>query len=144
MYGRRQFLSVLVAGSAAALVSGCASSPPSFAGDALMSSLTGGGLSTTQAAGGLGAVMSLAESRLAPADYSAFTKLMPSADKYVKVAKDAGILSTPVKDVQSLNNAFAKLGLDPSQSRGLLGSVSDFAAKQGGDSGRALLTRALN
>jgi hypothetical protein len=109
-----------------------------------MSSLTGAGLSTEQAAGGLGALMSLAESRLAPADYSSFTKLMPSADKYVKVAKDAGILTTPVKDVKSVNNAFSKLGMDPNQARGLLGSVSDFAAKQGGDAGRGLLTRVLN
>jgi hypothetical protein len=140
---RRKFLSILAAGAAAAFIGGCASTP-SYSGDALMSSLTGAGLSTNQAAGGLGAVMSLAESRLAPADYASFTKLMPSADKYVKAAKDAGILTTPVKDMQSLNSAFSKLGMDPNQARGLLGSVSDYAGKQGGDAGRSLLTRVLN
>jgi hypothetical protein len=142
MYARRRFLTLLAAGAAAAFA-GCASTP-SFTGDALMSSLTGTGLSTEQAAGGLGAVMSLAETKLAPSDYSSLTKLMPSADKYVKVAKDAGILSTPVKDIQSLNSAFSKLGLNPTQARGLLGSVSDYATKQGGEAGRSLVTRVLN
>lgn len=143
MSTRRQFVSLLIAGTAAALAGGCATTS-SFAGDPLMGSLTGAGLSTDQAAGGLGALMSLAESRLAPADYKSFTKLMPSSEKYLKVAQEAGVLTTPVKDIQGLNSAFKQLGLDPNQARGLLGSVSDFAGKQGGDAGRGLLTRMLN
>lgn len=143
MNTRRQFLFLAAAGAAAAFIGGCASTP-SFSGDPLVSSLTGAGLSTQQAAGGLGAVMSLAESKLAPADYKSFTKLMPSSEKYVKMAQDAGVLTSPVKDIQGLNSAFSKLGLDPNQARGLLGSVSDYAAKQGGDAGRSLATRVLN
>jgi hypothetical protein len=144
MRDRRGFLAILVAGASAALIGGCASTAPAFQGDALMSSLTGSGLSTNQAAGGLGAMMSLAESKLGPADYKSLTKLMPSAEKYVKVAQDAGVLTTPVKDIQGLNSAFSKLGLDPTQARGLLSSASDYAYKQGGDAGRGLVTRALN
>ena len=143
MNTRRQFLSLVAAGAAAAFIGGCASNP-SFSGDPLMGSLTDAGLSTKQAAGGLGAVMSLAESKLAPADYKSFTKLMPSSEKYVKVAQDAGVLTTPVRDIQGLNSAFSKLGLDPNEARGLLGLVSDYAAKQDGQAGRSLVTHVLN
>ena len=142
MNTRRLLLSFVAAGAAAAFIGGCASTP-SFSGDPLMSSLTGQGLSTKEAAGGLGALVSLAESKLAPADYKSFTKLMPSSEKYVKVAQDAGVL-TPVRDIQGLNSAFSKLGLDPNEARGLLGSVSDYAAKRDGEAGRSLVTHVLN
>jgi hypothetical protein len=87
---RRGFIAA--AAFVSAVLAGCTtSSTPSFAGDALMSTLTSGagGLSTSQAAAGLGAVMSLAQSRLG-GDYAQIAKLLPNAEKYLQVAKDAG------------------------------------------------------
>jgi Protein of unknown function VcgC/VcgE (DUF2780)/TAT (twin-arginine translocation) pathway signal sequence len=143
MQTRRQFLAMAAVGAAAALFAGCASTS-SYSGDALMGSLTGSGLSTSQAAGGLGSVLALAQSKLPAAEYSSLTKYLPGADKYVKVAQDAGVLSDPIRDVQQMNDAFKKLGLDAGQARSLLGSTSDYLAKQGGESARGLLARTLN
>jgi hypothetical protein len=142
---RRRFLAAAAAAAVPAVLAGCATtSTPSFAGDALMSTLTSGagGLSTTQAAGGLGALMSLAQSRLG-GDFSQLTKLMPSAEKYLQVAKDAGLLNTPITNVAGLNSAFQKLNIEPMQAKGLLDAASGFLGKQGGDAGRNLLARAL-
>lgn len=140
---RRRFLAMATAAAAAAVFAGCASTP-SFSGDPLVSSLTSSGLSTSQAAGGLGSVLSLAPSKLPAAEYSSLTKYLPGADKYVKVAQDAGVLSDPIRDVQQMNEAFKKLGLDPNQARGLLGYTSDYLDKQGGEPARGLLVRTLN
>jgi hypothetical protein len=141
---RRRFLGATLVGSA--VLAGCSTTPamPSFAGDALMSSLTSGagGLSTAQAAGGLGSVMSLAQSRLG-GDFSQLARYLPSADKYLQVAKDAGVLKSPITDVAGLNNAFKQLNIDPMQARGLLDATSSYLTKQGGDAGKSLLTRAL-
>jgi outer membrane murein-binding lipoprotein Lpp len=142
MQSRRQFLALAAVSTASALFAGCASTP-SFSGDALMSTLTGQGLTTNQAAGGLGAVMSLAQSKLPASDYASLANYLPSSEKYLKVAQDAGLLSNPVRDVQQLNSAFSKLGLDAGQARNLLGATSDYLTKTGGESARSLLARAL-
>jgi len=118
--------------------------PPSFSGDALMGSLTGQGMTTNQAAGGLGAVMSLAQSKLPASDFVALSKYLPSSDKYLKVAQDMGLLRNPIRDMKQLNDAFATLGLDAGQARSLLGSTSEYLTKQGGESARSLLVRTLN
>lgn len=143
MKTRRQFLAIAAAGAASVLFAGCAS-VPSFSGDALMSSLTGQGLTVNQAAGGLGAVMSLAQTRLPAGDFASLSKYLPSSEKYLKVAQDAGLLKNPIRDVKQLNDAFATLGLDAGQARNLLGATSDYLTKTGGESARSLLARALN
>jgi hypothetical protein len=143
MQTRREFLVLAAAGATAVLFAGCAS-VPSFSGDALMSSLTGQGLTVNQAAGGLGAVMSLAQSKLPASEFASLAKYLPSSDKYLKVAQDLGLLKNPIRDVKQLNDAFATLGLDAGQARGLLSSTSDYLTKSGGESARGLLVRALN
>ena len=140
---RRRFLAMATAVAAAAVFAGCASTA-SFSGDPLVSSLTSAGLSTKQAAGGLGSVLSLAQQKLPATEYSSLTKYLPGADKYVKVAQDAGVLSDPIRDVQQMNEAFKKLGLDPNQARGLLGYTGDYLDQQGGEPARGLLVRTLN
>ena len=94
MFGKT--ISTLVLGAVFAL-SGCSTADTAakassvFQGDSLMSGLTSGlGLSETQAAGGLGSVMSLAGNKLPAADYVSLGKLLPNADKYIRVAQEAG------------------------------------------------------
>jgi hypothetical protein len=140
-FDRRAFLV-----AALACAGGCASAPrpPDFSGDPLMRSLTagGGGLSKTQAAGGLGAFVSLARTRLGP-DYAALARLLPFADTYVQVAADAGLLARPIVDVAALNAAFQTLGIDGLQAKGLLDTTVAYAKRQGGDAGRELVARTL-
>lgn len=142
---RRNFLAIAALGTAAA-VTGCAStSPMSFAGDPLVSSLTSGisGLSTSQAASGVGSILGLAQSKLSPADFGTVAKTMPNADKYLTAAQDAGVATRDIKDITGLNSAFAKLGINPQQARGMLGGVTDWVAKSGGDAAKGMMTRAL-
>jgi hypothetical protein len=68
---------------------------------------------------------------------------MPNADSYLRAASDAGINIGDVRNVDGLNQAFAKLGMNPNQARSLLGSVTDFIGKEGGSAARGLMTKAL-
>ena len=111
-----------------------------FQGDSLMSRLTSGlGLSETQAAGGLGSVMSLAGKKLPAADYASLSKLLPNADKYLKVAQEAGVLREPITDVTRLNSAMGKLGIKPDTATKMLGQLGDHVGAAGGDSAKNML-----
>jgi Protein of unknown function VcgC/VcgE (DUF2780) len=116
-----------------------------FQGDAPMSVLTnstggGLGLTQTQAAGGLGSVMSLASSKLPAADYASLGKVLPNADKYIAAAQNAGVLTDPITDVGRLNSAMRKLGISPDKASSMLGQVSNYVGKVGGDSTQDTLT----
>jgi hypothetical protein len=115
-----------------------------FAGDPLMSVLTnstggGLGLTQTQAAGGLGSVMSLASSKLPAADYAELGKVLPNTDKYIAAAKDAGVLTDPITDVARLNSAMRKLGMSPDKTASMLGQVNSYVGKVGGESAKSML-----
>jgi Protein of unknown function VcgC/VcgE (DUF2780) len=145
----RETLPTLVLGALLAL-SGCSTSDTmataasKFQGDSLMSGLTGGlGLSETQAAGGLGSVMSLAGNKLPAADYASLSKLLPNADKYIKVAQEAGVLSDPITDSTKLNSAMGKLGIKPDTATNMLGQLGDYVGTAGGDSAKNMLTGLL-
>jgi hypothetical protein len=115
--------------------------------DPLVSVLTnstgeGLGLTQTQAAAGLGSVMSLASSKLPAADYAELGKVLPNADKYIAAAKDAGVLTDPITDVTRLNSAMRKLGVSPDKTAQMLGQVSSYVSKVGGPSAKTLLASA--
>jgi hypothetical protein len=139
---RRRFIALATFGTAA-VVSGC--STMSYMNDPLVGSLTSGisGLSSTQAAGGVGSLLGMAQSKLSPADFATLTKALPNADKYMRAASDAGISLAGVKDAGSLNSAFSKLGISPEQGRSLTRGVSDWLAKNGGDAAKSVAGRAL-
>jgi hypothetical protein len=106
-----------------------------FSDDSLVSGLTGDlGLSSEQAAGGLGSLMSLAQNKLPASDYSSLTKYLPGADKYVEAAKSAGLLTDPITDFGKLNSAMDKLGITPATATKMFGQVGDVVGKAGGDS----------
>jgi hypothetical protein len=111
-----------------------------FAGDSLVSGLTSGlGIDAKQAAGSLGSIMSLAENKLPAADYSSLTKVLPGSDKYLKVAKDAGLLTDPITDSNKLYSAMGKLGINPDTAAKLYSQVGDYVGKSGGTSAKNML-----
>jgi hypothetical protein len=115
-----------------------------FADDALVSGLTSDlGINALQAAGGLGSVMSLASSKLSPADFATLGKTFGNSSKYLDIAKQAGVLPGPIADLAGLNSAFGKLGISPETGVKMLSQVSDFAGKTGGDTTKSLLTGLL-
>ena len=147
MFGKT--FSTLVLGAVFAL-SGCSTADTAakaasmFQGDSLMSGLTSGlGLSETQAAGGLGSVMSLAGNKLPAADYVSLGKLLPNTDKYIKVAQEAGVLSDPITDATKLNSAMGKLGIKPDTATKMLDQLGDYVGTAGGDSAKNMLTGLL-
>jgi hypothetical protein len=114
-------------------------------GDPLVSVLTnstgeGLGLTQTQAAGGLGSVMSLASTKLPAADYAELGKVLPNADKYIAVAENAGVLTDPITDVTRLKSAMRKLDISPDKASLMLGQVSSYVGKVGGEPAKSMLT----
>lgn len=133
-------------------ISGCASmggtssaASNTFASDALFTQVTKGlDMTSTQAAGSLGGLVSLAKSRLSPADYSKFTGLLPSGDKYLKFAQENGLVKKPVENVAGLNDVFADLDVKPETARSFLGGMSQWVTNKGGDAGRNLFASVLS
>jgi hypothetical protein len=113
-----------------------------FANDSLVSGLTSNlGLTSLQAAGGLGSVMSLASSKLNPTDYASLGKVFGNSKDYLSIAEKAGVLGkgNPIKDIAGLNSAFGTLGISPETGAKMLGQVSDYAGSAGGDAAKGLL-----
>lgn len=138
----RNLLAAVLVGATLAL-GGCGSTDTlssaagMFAGDSLVSGLTSGlGIDATQAAGGLGSIMSLAENKLPAADYSSLTKLLPSADKYLQVAQDAGLLTDPITDANKLYAAMGELGINADTASKLYSQVGDYLGSAGGQSAK--------
>jgi hypothetical protein len=141
----KTFASALVLGAALAM-NGCSTTDTAamaadmFKGDSLMSGITGDlGLTETQAAGGLGSVMSLAKTKLPAADYATVGKALPFADKYIKVAQQAGLLTDPISDVTRLNSAMGKLGITPDKATSMMGKLGDYVGAAGGESTKNML-----
>ena len=103
--------------------------------DALVSGLTGSlGLDADQSQGGLGSILSLAKNQLPAADYESLVGVLPGADKYIKAAKDAGVLTDPITDLGKLNSAMEKLGIGPGTASKLYSQLGSFVGAAGGDS----------
>lgn len=104
-------------------------------GDTLVSSLAGGlGLDAAQAGGGLGSILSLAQTKLPAADYASLAGLLPSADNYIKMAQEAGVLTDPITDIGRLDAAMDKLGISPDTASSLYTQLGDYVGKAGGES----------
>lgn len=141
---RRTFLALAALGGATTLAA-CSGASNSFAADPFIGGLTQGipGLSGPQAAGGVGSMLGLAKNTLSPADFGTISRTLPNAETYLRAASNAGINVGDIRDIDGLNQAFAKLGMNPNQARSLLGTVTDFIGKQGGSAARGLMTKAL-
>jgi hypothetical protein len=135
---------------AALILTGCSTTETAaqaangLRGDPLISVLTnstgeGLGLTQTQAAAGLGSIMSLASSKLPAADYAELGKALPNMDKYIAAAKEAGVLTDPITDVTRLNAAMRELGISPDKKAQMLGQVSNYVSKVGGPSAKTML-----
>lgn len=102
-------------------------------GDALLSGLSSSlNLDAKQAGGGIGSILSLAENNLPAADYASLAGYIPGADKYVKMAEEAGVLTDPITDVGRLNSAMEKLGISKDASSALFSKLGDFVGAAGG------------
>ena len=101
------------------------------------------GVTSNQAMGGVGSILSLAKERLSGMDFTTLTKLIPGADTFMKTASDLGAVTGPVGDQAGLTSAFSRLGMGPDMVPKFSQTLSDFVGKTGGEPARNLVAAAV-
>src|SRR5262245_39795938 len=110
MWRRRSILSLVVL--TAFLHWSCGAMQSLGGADSLTKLLTSQlGVTSNQATGGVGSMLSLAKERLSGMDFSTLTALIPGADSFMKSARDLGAVTGPVGDQAGLTSAFSRLGM---------------------------------
>jgi hypothetical protein len=146
MASRRDVLKFLVAAVPAIGLLGCESLPMLGGKGGDIGSVIGKqlGLSGDQAKGGIGSVLTLAKEKLGGADFDRIAKVIPGADKYLAAAGDSGaVTGGKVGDMNGLNAALGRLGLNAEQSAKLPTAVTEQVGKLGGGDLKSLLAGAL-
>ena len=101
------------------------------------------GITAQQAQGGLGAMLVIAQQRLANTDYLRIVKYIPEADEYIGVARQLSVFEQASSTATALNAAFSKLGITPEQQAKFIAAVTDYLTKSGGPDVGNLMTGAL-
>jgi hypothetical protein len=140
----------------AALASPAAQRPPAApaadtANPELVSMLTKElGVTPAQAAGGAGALLGLAKTRLKPADFATVSAAVPGTDALVKAAPapSVGGVSLPASaggaaGLASLGGAFTKLGLSPESAAKFAPVLMKYVNGKGATQAAALLGQVL-
>lgn len=147
---KRGWLMYGVSGLAVALLvmimmlPGCAQMQSMGVTDPLISALTGQlNVTTDQAQGGVGSILTLAKEKLSGMDFSTLTKLIPGADTYMKAAKDLGAVTGPIGDKAGLMSSFSKLGMGSDMVGKFSAVLSDFVGKAGGEPVKNILAAVL-
>lgn len=83
------------------------------------------GMTGTQAEGGVGSILSLAQQKLNAGDFDTLINAIPGGKGYMDTARQLGLLDVPLENLDGLTSALGSLGLSS-------GSVADFipAAQQ--------------
>lgn len=117
------------------LLTSCESMPSMPGGkDALISSLTSTlGLTENQAQGGVGSILTLAQEKLVAGDFDKIASVIPGADAYLAKAKELGAVIGPIGDVNGLNGALGRLGIDQATAEKLVPAVKDLVGRLGGE-----------
>jgi len=129
---------------AAVVMPGCAEMK-SMGGDSsgLTSLLTKQlGVTDTQASGGVGSMLKLAQEKLAAGDFDKIAKAIPGSDKYLASAKQL-LGGANVGDKAGLQSAFSKLGMSPSMVDKFTPIVTQFVGGTGGEQAKNLLASVL-
>ncbi len=105
--------------------------------------LTKLGLTSSQASGAIGSILSLAQSKLAPADFKQVAATIPTASSDMSTAKSLGATSSPITSASGLSAAFSKLGISPVIASQITPIVTQYVTKVGGPQVGALLAGIL-
>jgi len=108
------------------------SSMTALASDPLITSLTSSlGLNASQAIGGAGALLGLAQKNLAGADWSKIAGAIPGVSSLISEAKTMGGISK-FTDLAALAPAFTKMKLNGDQVKALTPALTDYVSKAAG------------
>jgi len=110
----------------------------------LMSALTSQlGVTEDQARGGIGSYLTLLQEKLAKGDFDKIASLVPGASDYLDSAKKLGAVTGPLSNLQGLNGALGKLGMNADTVAKFTPLVSNYLGKLGGPSVQTMLAGAL-
>ena len=90
------------------------------------------GVTDVQALGGVGAILTLAQQKLAKGDFDKLAKIIPGSESYLNIAKLVGKLTGPVNSVSDLAPAFKNLGMDAGKIGEFVPAVTNYASMAGG------------
>jgi hypothetical protein len=121
---------------------------PSSVSSALKSPLMGAltsqlGVSEDQARGGIGSYLTLLQEKLGKGDFDKIASLVPGASGYLESAKKLGAVTGPLKNLQGLNGALGKLGMNADTVAKFTPLVSNYLGKAGGPTVQQMLAGAL-
>ena len=101
------------------------------------------GVTSNQATGGIGSILSLAKERLPAMDFTTLTALVPGADTFMQTAKSLVAVTGPVGDRAGLTAAFSRLGMGSDMVPKFTQTLSDFVGKAGGQPASNLVMQAV-
>ena len=101
------------------------------------------GLTSDQSSGAVGSFLSLAQEKLPASDYTQVANAVPGAAGYVQKAKDLGVVTGPIGDVNGLNAAYSKLGISPTVASQITPLISNYIGKAAGPTVGGLLSSVL-
>jgi len=90
------------------------------------------GLSTTQAATGVGSLLGLAEAKLPPEQFAQIAKAVPGSNELINGAVKAGLPTSGLTSLSSLTSTFDKAGISPTQVSQMIPAVGDSISKAAG------------
>lgn len=101
------------------------------------------GVSSDQAQGGVGSILTLAREKLAAGDFDKIAAVIPGASKYIEKAKSLGAVAGPIGNALGLSSALGKLGISPATAAKFIPQVTQYVGMVGGKDVGALLSNAL-
>jgi hypothetical protein len=101
------------------------------------------GVSEDQARGGLGSYLTLLQEKLAKGDFDKIASLVPGASGYLESAKKLGAVTGPLNNLQGLNGALGKLGMNADTVAKFTPTVTQYLGKLGGPTVQKMLAGAL-
>ncbi len=90
-------------------------------------------VSDTQAAGGIGSLLALAQNQLSDANSSELETLLPGLNQFTSLSESSSAIAK-ITDMEAVNNAFNKLGLDSSMVSQFAPLVLQYLTSQGASS----------
>lgn len=100
------------------------------------------GVTDTQAGGGVGSILKLAQEKLSAGDFDQVAKAIPGADKYLAQAKQL-LGGGNIGNKAGLQGAFSKLGMSPDMVDKFSPILTQFVSKSGGSQAGNLLAGVL-
>lgn len=123
------------------LLNGCSSLN---VGEGLLKTLTSQlGVTDTQALGGAGALLQLAQDKLGADQFSTIAAIIPGADSYLNIAKTVGKISGPMNSLDDVKPVFENLGMSGDLVGEFVPALSGYASMVGGSGVSDLLGSVL-